>query len=139
MKTLHIKYKNLLHIHPLTTVCTLQWVPVSKQLPALHKQHDYIVAAADMNFPRGADSVHTVRLLLEHRPTESHLVSFAVLISEYTSEEMGGQSTGDLWRSVVVVRVRCITGRHTGNCKFDTDITEVAALYHQKDKFYTLF
>ena len=53
MKTLHIKYKNLLHIHPLTTVCTLQWVPVSKQLPVLHKQHEYIVAAADRNFPNG--------------------------------------------------------------------------------------
>lgn len=94
MKTLHIKYKNLLHIHPLTTVCTLQWVPVSKQLPALHKQHDYIVAAADRNFPRGADSVHTVRLLLEHRPTESHLVSFAVLISDTQVKRWEGKAMG---------------------------------------------
>ena len=76
-----------------------------------------------------------MRLQLEHRPTESHLVSFAFLISEYTSEEMGGQSNGDLWRSGVAVRVRCIPGRHTGDCKSDTDITEVAALYHQKDSF----
>lgn len=137
MKTLHIKYKNLLHIHPLTTVCTLQWVPVSKQLPVLHKQHEYIVAAADRNFPQRADSVHTVQLLLEHRPTVTSCF-FAFLISEYTSRRWEGKAMGIWWQSAFIVQVHCVTGRHTGNCKLDTNIKEMAALYHQKE-FYTLF
>lgn len=89
MKTLHIKYKNLLHIHPLTTVCTLQWVPVSKQLPVLHKQHEYIVAAADRNLPQWADSVlHSA--IATRAQTDSHIF-FSLLFSSVNTQAKDGR------------------------------------------------
>lgn len=84
MKTLHIKYKNLLHIHPLTTVCTLQWVPVSKQLPALHKQHDYIVAAADRTSP-GGQTVFTQCDCNQSTDRQSHIL-FPLLFSSVNTQ-----------------------------------------------------
>lgn len=87
MKTLHIKYKNLLHIHPLTTVC-IQWVPVSKQLPALHKQHEHIVAAADRNLPQWADSVlHSA--VATRAQTNSHI--FSLLFSSVNTQAKDGR------------------------------------------------
>ena len=70
---------------------------------------------------------------------QSHLFFFAFLISEYTSKGWEGKATGIRWHSVFIVQVCCITGRHTGNCKLDTNIKEMAALYHQKGSFILCF
>ena len=42
---------------------------------------------------------------------------------------------GIWWQSAFIVQVYWITGRHTGNCKLDTNIKEMAALSHQKESF----
>lgn len=53
---------------------------MSKELPVLNKQHEYIVAAAGGDAPQRANSVHTVQPLREHRSTRSHLFSFFLLV-----------------------------------------------------------
>ena len=43
---------------------------------------------------------------------------------------------GIWWQSAFIVQVHWITGRHTGNCKLDTNIKEMAALSHQKVLYF---
>lgn len=93
------------------------------------------MAAADRNFPQWADSVHTVQLLLEHRPTRSHLFFF-LFVSEYTSKRWKGKAIEIWWQSVSLCRYTVLQVDTLAIVNWtQTVIKETAALYHQKDSF----
>lgn len=89
-KILHIKYKNLLHIHPLTSQNNSLYLTSSMNVlwqQLVETSHD------------GQTSVHTVHVLPEHRSTQSHLFSLLFLVSEYTNKRWKGKVMGIWWRS----------------------------------------
>lgn len=137
---MHIHLKNLLHIHPLTTVCTsLQWVPVSKQLPALHKQHEHIVAAADRNLPQWADSVlHSA--VATRAQTNSHIF-FSLLFSSVNTQAKDGRvkQRGFGGTRFLLCRYAVLQADTLAIVNWTQTLKEMAALYHQKDSFILCF
>lgn len=128
MKTLHIKYKNLLHIYPLTTVCTLQRVPRSKSSPC--------TSQAAWIHGRGAEGQTVLTQCDCCQITWPRLFSSFSLVN--TQGKGGRGEPGGLVAVRFSVQVNWITGRHTAIRNWDTNSKETAALSPPKRQCYTV-